>query len=147
MTRGGDTAPIRATWRGRRRSAASWRDSLALIAVTDLPRLALYVRVNTRPAGGPSPVSARGPAREAPGHRGHCRVGLVEQFRRAADGSRRSAPTARRWTSSRASGSAMANSSQVRSRADRKTHMLSVLSSSPGGRPSRPTACGTSSPH
>ena len=44
-----------------------------------------------------------------------------------ADASRRSAATARRWTSSRASGSAMASSSQVRSRADRKTHMLSIL--------------------
>ena len=33
------------------------------------------------------------------------------------------------WTSNRASGSAMASSSQVRSRADRKTHMLSVPSS------------------
>ena len=41
-----------------------------------------------------------------------------------------SVATARRWTSSRASGSAMASSSQVRSRADRKTHMFSVPSSS-----------------
>jgi hypothetical protein len=47
-----------------------------------------------------------------------------------ADGSWRSAATARRWTSSRASGSAIASSSQVRNRADRKTHMLSVPSSS-----------------
>ena len=47
-----------------------------------------------------------------------------------ADLSWRSAATARRWTSSRASGSVMASSSQVRSRADRKTHMLSVPSSS-----------------
>jgi hypothetical protein len=28
-----------------------------------------------------SPISASGPARGAPGHRGHCRVGLSEQFR------------------------------------------------------------------
>ena len=47
-----------------------------------------------------------------------------------ADGSCRSAAMATPWTSSRASGSAMASSSQVRSRADRKTHMLSVPSSS-----------------
>ena len=46
-----------------------------------------------------------------------------------ADGSWRSAATATPWTSNRASGSAMASSSQVRSRADRKTHMLSVPSS------------------
>ena len=45
-----------------------------------------------------------------------------------ADGSWRSVATARRWTSSRASGSAMASSSQVRSRADRKAHILSVPS-------------------
>ena len=51
-------------------------------------------------------------------------------FALRADGSWRSAATARRWTSSRASGSAMASSSQVRSRADRKTHILSVPSSS-----------------
>jgi hypothetical protein len=51
-------------------------------------------------------------------------------FALRAAGSRRSAATARRWTSSRASGSAMASSSQVRSRADRKTHMFSVPSSS-----------------
>jgi len=47
-----------------------------------------------------------------------------------ADGSWRAAATATRWTSSRASGNAMASSSQVRSRPDRKTHMLSVPSSS-----------------
>lgn len=46
------------------------------------------------------------------------------------DGSWRPAATARRCTSSRASGNAMASSSQVRNRADRKTHMLSVPSSS-----------------
>jgi hypothetical protein len=51
-------------------------------------------------------------------------------FALRADGSWRSAATARRWTSSRASGSAMASSSHVRSRADRKTHMLSFPSSS-----------------
>ena len=61
--------------------------------------------------------------------------------------SRRSAATARRWTSSRASGNAMASSSQVRSRADRKTHMLSIPSSShlETGPQSRPALiCGTS---
>jgi len=47
-----------------------------------------------------------------------------------ADGSWRSAATATRWTSSRASGNAMASSSHVRNRADRKTHMLNVPSSS-----------------
>src|SRR5690242_21190165 len=52
-------------------------------------------------------------------------------FALRADGSWRSAATATRWTSSRASGSAMVSSSQVRSRADSKTHMLSVPSSSP----------------
>lgn len=31
----------------------------------------------------PSPVSVSGSAREAPGHRGHCRVGLAEQSRGA----------------------------------------------------------------
>jgi len=46
------------------------------------------------------------------------------------------------WTSNRASGSAMASSSQVRSRADRKTHMLSVPSPSsrPEARPWLPGA-------
>jgi hypothetical protein len=39
------------------------------------------------------------------------------------DGSRRSAATASRWTSNRASGKATASTSQVRNRPDRKTHM------------------------
>jgi hypothetical protein len=42
--------------------------------------------------------------------------------------SRRSAVTARRWTRNRASGSAMAISSHLRSRMDRKTHIFSVPS-------------------
>jgi hypothetical protein len=58
---------------------------------------------------------------------------IAESARRSsfalrADGSCRSAATARRWTSSRASGNAMASSSHVRSRADRNTHMLPVPS-------------------
>src|SRR5436190_10073740 len=77
----------------------------------------------------PLRVSAGGSGRGSLGHRGHCRVGLVEQFRRAGGGSRRSAATASRWTSSRASGSATASKSQVRSRADRKTHMFNLSSS------------------
>jgi hypothetical protein len=39
------------------------------------------LRETIRPSGGPSPISASGPARGAPGHRGHCRVGPAEQFR------------------------------------------------------------------
>jgi len=53
----------------------------------------------------------------------------LSSFAVRVDGSWRSVATARRWTSSRASGSAMASSSQIRSRADRKTHMLNVPSS------------------
>jgi len=75
-------------------------------------------------------LSAPSPARDAAGCRSHCRVGLVSSLAVRADGSRRSAVTARRCTSSRASGSAMASSSQVCSREKRKTHILSVLSSS-----------------
>ncbi len=51
----------------------------------------------------------------------------------------RSAATARRWTSNRASGSAMAISSHLRSLTDRKTHMFSVPSSQLAGQPQ--TAC------
>jgi Transposase DDE domain group 1 len=38
----------------------------------------------TRPGGDSSPALASGPARGTPGHRGHCRVSPVEQFRRAS---------------------------------------------------------------
>jgi hypothetical protein len=41
------------------------------------------VRGTIRPAGDCSPVLASGPARGTPGHRGHCRVSPVQQFRRA----------------------------------------------------------------
>ena len=51
----------------------------------------------------------------------------------------RSAATARRWTSNRASGSAMAISSHLRSLTDRRTHMFSVPSSQLAGWPQ--TAC------
>jgi hypothetical protein len=47
-----------------------------------------------------------------------------------AEGSRRSAARARRWTTSRVSGNAMASSIQRRIRAKRNTHILSVPSSS-----------------
>jgi hypothetical protein len=47
-----------------------------------------------------------------------------------AEGSRRPAARARRWTTSRASGNAMASSSQRRIRAKRNTHILCVPSSS-----------------
>ena len=33
-----------------------------------------------RSGGGSSPVSASGPARGAPGQRGHCRIGLAEHL-------------------------------------------------------------------
>jgi len=44
-----------------------------------LARMALVFCATIGPAGGPSLVSARGPARDAPGYRSHCRVGLVKQ--------------------------------------------------------------------
>jgi hypothetical protein len=44
-------------------------------------RLGAALRGTIRPAGGPSPVSASGPAGGAPGRRGHRRVGPAEQFR------------------------------------------------------------------
>ena len=47
-----------------------------------MTRASAALRGTIRSSGGPSPVSAPGPARGAPGHRGHCRVGPVEQFRR-----------------------------------------------------------------
>jgi hypothetical protein len=131
MTRGGDTARIRATWRGRRRSAASWRESLALIAVSDSAR-SCVVCESQRSAQLTVPrQSQRVALREKrPDTAVTAESAWWSSFAVRADGTRRSAPTARRRTSSRASGSAMASSSQVRSRADRKTHMLSVPSSS-----------------
>ena len=75
-------------------------------------------------------LSAPSPARDAAGCRSHCRVGQVSSLAARADGSRRSAATARRCTSSRASGSAMASSSQGLQPGEEKTHILSVLSSS-----------------
>jgi hypothetical protein len=46
------------------------------------------------------------------------------------DGSRRPAASARRWTSARVSGRAMASSSHVRRRLEKNAHMLRVPSSS-----------------
>jgi hypothetical protein len=49
------------------------------------------------------------------------------------DGSRRPAASARRWTSARISGRAMASSSHIRSRLEKNAHMLRVPSSSQQG--------------
>jgi hypothetical protein len=56
-----------------------------------------------------------------------------------AVGSRRSAASARRWTSTRVSGNAMASSIHMRSRLDRNIHMRSVLpvAASKAARPAR----------
>jgi hypothetical protein len=53
------------------------------------------------------------------------------------DGSRRSAASARRCTSARVSGTAIASSNHIRSRLEKNAHMLNVPSSSPCGVPRR----------
>ncbi|MGH3299544.1 MAG: hypothetical protein ACRDP7_47940, partial [Trebonia sp.] len=47
------------------------------------------------------------------------------------DGSRRSAASARRWTSARVNGRAMASNSHVRRRLEKNAHMIEVPSSAP----------------
>ena len=49
-----------------------------------MARASAALRGTIRPTGGSLPVSASGPARGAPGHRRHCRVGPAEQFRRTS---------------------------------------------------------------
>ena len=95
-----------------------------------------------RPAGGPSPCQRLARRETRPDTAVTAEPAWLSSLAVRADGSRRSAATARRCTSSRASGSAMASSSQVCSREKRKTHILSVLSSSrlTAGAPGGPAA-------
>ena len=78
-------------------------------------------------------LSAPGPARDPPGYRSHCRVGLVKQSCRA--GRRVSAVSGHGETMNkqpRASGSTMARSSQVGSREEKK---LALCGFPPPGHP------------
>ena len=112
-----------------------------------MARASAALRGAIRPSGGSFAGSQRLALREErPDTAVTAESAWRSNFALRVDGSWRSAATARRWTSSRASGSAMASSSQVRSRADRKTHMLSVPSFFAWRpRPGRPAPmCGTS---
>ncbi len=62
------------------------------------------------------------------------------------DGSWRSAATAKRCTSARVSGTAMASNSHILRRLEKKTHMLKVPSSSPRGSRRYPPCPGLSTP-
>ena len=83
-----------------------------------------------RPAGGPSPCQRLARRETRPDTVATAESAWSSSLAVRADGSRRSAATARRCTSSRASGSAMASSSQGLQPGEEKTHILSVLSSS-----------------
>ena len=88
------------------------------------------LRGTIRPAGGPSPCQRLARRETRPDTVVTAEPAWSSSLAARADGSRRSAATARRCTSSRASGSAMASSSQGLQPGEEKTHILSVLSSS-----------------